>query len=113
MTAQEIREQEYQENSERGYSNKTRGMNFELKVHRTERKNSILSIHSDGSYGRIDEISLRKDYVLLIVCKANGYIEPKERRELDKLKEDLSRCSYKCRIQIRYRVGRKTRKMWY
>lgn len=111
MTALEKKLKEKQ--SDKGFYNHQNGHAFELKNHNIERRNSILSIHSDGSYGKIDIATFRKDYVLLIVCKVNGYIEPKERRELDKLKEKFSTLNYKCRIQLRYKIGRKMHKTWY
>ena len=96
--------------SDRGFYNHQNGHAFELKNHRLEKRNSILSIHSDGSYGQIDIAAIRKDYLLLIVCKANGYLTPKERRDLDKLKARLPKF---CKLQLRYRIGRKMRKIWY
>ncbi len=106
----EIEKKIYEENAERGYQNKIRGNRYELKIHNMEKRNSILSIHSDGSYGKIDIAAIRKGYVLLIVCKENGYLSPSERKDLDKLKAKLPKF---CRIQIRYKVGRKTVKRWY
>ena len=99
-----------EEASDRGYMNHANGHAFELKNHNTEKRNSILSVHSDGSYGKIDIVAIRKDHVLLIVCKANGYIEPRERVALDKLKAKMPKF---CRIQLRYRIGRTMHKQWY
>lgn len=111
MTAiEKILRKDAEERSNRGFANHQNGHAFELKNHNIERRNSILSVHSDGSYGDIDVVAIRKDCVLLIVCKANGYLTPKERRDLDKLKLRLPKF---CKIQLRYRAGRKLRKSWY
>jgi len=96
--------------SELGYQNHRNGYNFELKNKHLEQRLAILAITSAGSQSPIDIVPIRKDYVLLISCKANGYLDPKERRDLDKLKSQLPKF---CRIQVRYKVGHKLYKQWY
>lgn len=110
MTALEkVTQQIYKQNSDRGLQNQSSGMYFERKNHNKEKQLSLLSVLSAGSRGLIDVISIRKTHVLLITCKANGYIEPRERRSLEKLRAKLP--SF-CRLQMRYRQGRKTKKMY-
>ncbi len=110
LTAEEkVTQQIYKQNSDRGTNNQSSGMYFERKNHNKEKQLAVLAMLSAGSRGPIDVISIRKDHVLLITCKANGYIEPRERRSLEKLRAKLP--SF-CRLQMRYRVGRKTKKMY-
>lgn len=76
--------------SSRGRSNYHSGMNFEFKVMREERKNSVVILRSAGSHSMVDIMSIRKNKsVWLISCKANGYFTPLEDSELRKLKTRL------------------------
>ena len=99
----------YEERSDTGFNNHANGYAFELKNANIEKRLAILAITSAGSRSPIDIVSFRKQYVLLISCKANGYHTPQERRALMKLKNNLP--SY-CKIQLRYKVGRKIRREW-
>ena len=98
-----------EENADRGYNNQQNGIAFERKNWNIEKQNSMLSIISSGSRSPIDVVAIRKDYLLLITCKENGYLNPSERKEIAKLKAKLP--SF-CRIQMRYKEKRKLRKMW-
>ena len=99
-----------EQNSERGWQNQQNGIAFERKQWNIELKLGMLAIISSGSRSPIDVVSIRKDYVLLITCKENGYLTPKERRDLDNLKKRLPTF---CRIQMRYKIGKKLHKVWY
>jgi len=110
MTAEEkIDALIFKQNSGRGTNNQSTGMYFERKNHNKEKQLAVLAMLSAGSRGLIDIVSIRKTHVLLITCKANGYIEPRERRSLEKLRAKLPAF---CRLQMRYRVGRKTKKIY-
>ena len=110
MTAYEKTMQEISdEHSDTGYTNQNNGIAFERKNWNTEKRNSILSILSSGSRSPIDIVAIRKDCVLLITCKENAYLTKVERREIEKLKEGLPKF---CRIQLRYKKNKKTKKMW-
>jgi hypothetical protein len=98
------------EQQQRGIDNRTSGHAFDRRILLAEKRNSILAVNSLGSLGLIDTVSIRKNYVLLITNKENGYLDPRERRRLDKLKVRLPKF---CKIQLRYRRGRKIKKMWY
>jgi len=100
----------FEQNGNKGQENQANGIAFERKQHNKEKRNSILSVLSSGSLGLVDIVSIRKTYVLLISCKKNGYVEPKERKAYDKLKSELPTF---CRLQLRYKKGKKTIKtMW-
>lgn len=98
-----------EENADRGYNNQRNGIAFERKQWNIEKRNSMLSIISSGSRSPIDVVAIRKNYILLITCKENGYLNPSERKEIQKLKEKLP--SF-CKIQLRYKEKRKMRKVW-
>jgi len=76
----------YEKNAERGYLNKRNGDAFEFKVMRGQKKprNTLFSIRSAGSHGVIDIVTMKKDRVICIACKNNGYISPKERNDIAK-----------------------------
>lgn len=103
-----MRERE-EENHERGYKNQTNGIAFERKNWNIEKRNSMLSVLSSGSRSPIDIIAIRKSYVLLITCKENAYLNPNERKVIEKLKARLP--SF-CRIQLRYKKHKKLKKVW-
>lgn len=100
----------FNENGNKGQRNQANGIAFERKQHGKEKRNSILAVLSSGSLGLVDIVSIRKTHVLLISCKKNGYVEPKERKAYDKLKSELP---IFCKLQLRYKKGKKTFKtMW-
>ncbi len=100
----------FEDNGNKGQRNQANGIKFERKQHNKEKRNSILAVLSSGSLGLVDIVSIRKTHVLLISCKKNGYVEPKERKAYDKLKSELP---IFCKLQLRYKKGNKTFKtMW-
>ena len=99
----------YLQRRDQGFNNHYNGYAFELKNWNKERQQSILAINSAGSLSPIDIVAIRKDYVLLVTCKANGYLTPKERKDLDKLKAKLPAF---CKLQLRYKIGHKLHKQW-
>jgi hypothetical protein len=105
----EIEKAIYFNRSNKGFENHKNGIAFERKNWNIEKQNSMLSILSSGSKSPIDIVAIRKDYVLLITCKENSYLTPKERKDIEKLKRNLPKF---CRIQLRCKKNRKIKKMW-
>ena len=75
--------------SKQGKENLKIGYAFEHKIYLKEKNNSIISIKSSGSRGIIDIISVKKNGTHHITVKRNGYLTPKERKELNKLQKKL------------------------
>ena len=75
--------------SKQGKENLRIGYAFEHKIFLKEQKNSIITIKSSGSRGLIDIISVKKNGTQHLTVKRNGYLTPKERKELQKLQKKL------------------------
>lgn len=111
MTQQEFNELDYETHSDKGYENQANGIAFERKIWNIEKRNSILPpILSSGSRSPIDIVSFRKNYTLLITCKKNGYLDPRERRALDKVIADAPKF---CRVQLCFQRKRKICRRYY
>jgi len=75
----------YELNATKGAENRLNGHAFEHRVMRKMKKRPrVLNVtHSAGSYGLVDIISIFPNKIVCTVCKRNGYMPPKERRELE------------------------------
>lgn len=89
------------ERQRRGWENYNDGTRFELRVLYKLRKRTHLSVRSAGSRTPIDIISYRRGSVWWVVCKRNGYIPPKERAELEKLRSAIPLHPEWGRVQIK------------
>lgn len=89
-----------------------RGQSFEIKEHNKIKKNSIISARSSGSKGFADILAvLKKPVLLLTLCKTNGYLEPKERRQIDNILKTLPK-NLVPKLELRYyKSKRKVGKM--
>ena len=77
-------------NSKQGKENRANGEQFEFRVlRRFKRRSDVLyAIRSAGSHGLFDIIVQFKDgKMFLITCKRNGYLAPKEQKQLDKARQ--------------------------
>ena len=77
--------------------NKRLGTKFEWRQLKKHRSSSLYVCRSSGSHGLFDLTVLKKNYLLLIQCKRNGYIKPKERKKLVKF---LNQCPAFVRIEV-------------
>lgn len=66
-----------------GWRNRINGQKFEIKVHNRlrSRKGCLASCRSSGSYGMFDIWAMFENKTCVAMCKGNGYLTPKERRE--------------------------------
>jgi hypothetical protein len=80
-----------------------RGQAFEIKVHnKIKRSGATISARSSGSKGFADVISLSKDGILLLtLCKTNGYLEPKERKQINDMLKIIKK-RYIPKFELRY-----------
>jgi hypothetical protein len=68
----------------RGRLNQAKGHRFEIKTwNKIKTKKVIARAISSGSKGFVDVWALEKDCLRVILCKTNGYLEPKERMEIN------------------------------
>jgi Holliday junction resolvase len=98
----------------RGKENQKKGEDFERKVHNIiKRSGAVISARSSGSKGFADVISLSKDgNILLTLCKTNGYLEPKERKQINLMLKILKK-QYVPKLELRYyKSKRKMGKMF-
>jgi hypothetical protein len=73
--------------SELGFRNKEAGNRFEIKIANREKRNSLFSLHSHGSFGFCDVMSRKRNgEIWYITCKTNGYLSIKERQDIAKFK---------------------------
>jgi len=72
------------ENARRGSENRKYGEGFEIRcLAKVKQKRGCLNAcRSAGSRGLFDVIGYFATHTLNIVCKTNGYIEPKQRKAL-------------------------------
>lgn len=76
-------------NALKGSENRKNGEAFEFRVLRKFKRRSdvLFAIRSAGSHSLIDiVVQFKNGKQYWINCKRNGYIEPKERREIERLK---------------------------
>src|SRR3990167_9662481 len=90
-------------NQIRGIKHQKTGENFEIKVHnKIKRSGALISARSSGSKGFADIISINKNGTLLLtLCKTNGYLEPKERKQINDILEILPKI-LKPKLELRY-----------
>ena len=80
----------YIANAKRGKENKKNGLDFEFRVLRYYKRRSdvFYAIRSAGSHGFADVlVRFRSGKYRLVLCKRNGYFDPKEIREMQKFKD--------------------------
>jgi hypothetical protein len=76
----------------RGKRNQANGMMFEIKVHnKIKRSGADISARSSGSKGFADIISavFKTKVIRFSLCKANGYLDPKERKEINRIVKEM------------------------
>ena len=90
-------------NQIRGFKNQKTGENFEIKIHnKIKRSGALISARSSGSKGFADIISINKNGTLLLtLCKTNGYLEPKERKQINEILLTLPKV-LKPKLELRY-----------
>jgi Holliday junction resolvase len=77
-------------NAEKGGKNYQNGMEFEFRVLRKEKRNSLNVIRSAGSHSLIDIVSWKKNGQLwLISCKKNGIWTSAELNALQEFKKHI------------------------
>ncbi len=87
--------------------NRKNGDAFEFRIMRKEKKkkgNEV--VRSSGSHGIFDLWILKGTTLRLIQCKRNGYIKPKERKEIAKFMETME--SF---VQVEVHIQLTARKM--
>ncbi len=95
-------------NQEKGWENYSNGEKFELRCLYKLRKSNTLTLRSAGSRTPIDIISYRKSgNVWWVSCKRNGYLSPKEWRDLEKLKVHIKEGYGKIILKLGYMSGRR------
>jgi len=68
-----------------GKENQANGHRFEILVwNKARNKDTLARVISSGSKGFGDVWVLKRNKLILRICKTNGYLEPKERREIEK-----------------------------
>lgn len=92
----------------RGKENQKKGETFEIKIHnKIKRSGALISARSSGSKGFADIISINKNGILLLtLCKTNGYLEPKERKQINEMLEILPKL-LKPKLELRYYKSKK------
>ena len=66
-----------------GKLNQANGHRFEILVwNKAKNRDTLARVISSGSKGFGDVWVLKKDKLILRICKTNGYLEPKEREEI-------------------------------
>jgi len=70
-----------------GKRNQANGHKFEIRVWNIVKRNpqNLCSCISSGSKGFIDVWSLEKKKLRACICKLNGYLDPKERKEINEI----------------------------
>lgn len=91
-----------------GKEAQSKGMNFEIRVHnKIKRSGALISARSSGSKGFADIISINKNGTLLLtLCKTNGYLEPKERKQINEMLLLLPKI-LKPKMELRYYKSKK------
>ena len=84
-----------------GLKNLVNGMSFESKCFTREKRNgNLFTIHSSGSRGLFDIVTLETDGTLrCIVCRTNKYLTPSERRKLETF---LSKAPNNVQVEMYY-----------
>ncbi len=91
-------------NSKQGKENRANGLQFEFKVLAELKKNSILALRSAGSHTLVDLMAIKNKKTWLISAKKNGYLNPKEREEIENIKTHLPKDSI---MKLAYAIGNK------
>jgi hypothetical protein len=75
-----------------GKISQAKGQSFEIKVHNKLKRHpdTIMSCRSSGSKGFADHYTIRGKFkkngiLVLTLCKTNGYLEPKERKQINEM----------------------------
>lgn len=91
-----------------GKEAQAKGQNFEIRIHnKIKRSGALISARSSGSKGFADIISINKNGTLLLtLCKTNGYLEPKERRQINEMLLLLPKV-LKPKMELRYYKSKK------
>ena len=107
----EVRSYMIPSKEEQGRLNRLAGENFEFRVLRSfkVRSDVLFAIRSAGSHSAVDiVIQYKNGKQLWITCKANGYIEPKERNEISNV------CASKPdNVEVRLYYYKSAKKMAY
>jgi len=80
-----------------------KGQSFEIKVHnKIKRSGALISARSSGSKGFADILSISKNgTILLTLCKTNGYVDPKERVQINEILRILPK-KLTPKLELRY-----------